>query len=200
VEIGSGDVSGCLVVGLAAFVHVQEAVDVIVLYLEEGFVLRFYSVVDLVHFGQSVLEQEVVDVCEEDCGVLESVFKGGGVEEFGVVLLELFDSDGGLVLIYELMGSAGIIGVVFEDGQIHRWQSQFGVRVLQPVFDPGRVVVVEGEGPNDGVEVVPLFEYVNALGIKLFVFEFPEDEFEVEDVAVEYVLVREVLQDDFVYA
>jgi hypothetical protein len=48
--------------------------------------------------------------------------------------------------------------------------------------------VVEGEAPDDGVEVVPLFEYADAVVEESLILEFPEDEAYVKQIVIEYIL------------
>jgi hypothetical protein len=59
---------------------------------------------------------------------------------------------------------------------------------------------VEGEAPDDGVEVVPLFEDADAVVEEGFVLQFPEDEGDVEEVLVEDVLCFQVVVDLLVAA
>ena len=59
---------------------------------------------------------------------------------------------------------------------------------------------MEGEAPDDGVEVVACFEYGEYFSEEVFVFEFPEDESEIELVLVEYIFVSEEVVDLFIGA
>jgi hypothetical protein len=54
---------------------------------------------------------------------------------------------------------------------------------------------MEGKAPNDGVEVVPLFEYADAIVEESLILEFPEDETYVKQIVIEYILSPKELVD-----
>lgn len=192
---------GLLVVGCPSPVHVQETLDVVILQL-------MLLPLGGRHFAEEphcvrdpVLQDEVVDEGQLHSLVLRLLVEDSCQDELSVVFSELLDSDGGLALIGKFVDPAGVVGVVFEDGEVEGVEGQPFCESLLEVLENGfKVLVAEGKAPDFGLIEVPFPEDLQALVVELLVLEFPHDGPEVKLVAVKDVLARQKLIDFLVGA
>ena len=120
-------------------------------------------------------------------------------------MAELLDPDGGLALVSKLVYPAGVVGVVFEDRNVERGQSQPPAAAdptlpFEELAGDLVVLVVESKGPDDEVEVAAAPEDIDDSQVELPILHLPKDVLDVEHFRVEYVLGLEEAEDFSVVA
>lgn len=100
------DLSGDLVVIRCALVHIQEAVNVIILDLEAIAVINRDSPVQIPSLSNAILKNEVIYMRQDKVWLFGAVVEDAIEEELGVIFTELLDSDGRFVFVSKLVGSS----------------------------------------------------------------------------------------------
>ena len=185
------------VVALATLVHVQETVDVVTLQFVLLLDVFRSPLVQLSSLLDSVLKDEVVDQSQLDLRTFELLLEDDWEEESAVILSELLDSDGRLALISKLMHPARVVGIVFENRQIHLFDSQLTIALilLEEFHSCSIVVMQQWEAPYDRLVVVSSLEDLDAFCVELLVLQLPENLTPVEQVFVENVFGLKVVID-----